>query len=105
MKDLSQIEELPVLNGDVVVLRPWRADDAADVAAMCDDDGTARWLPAMPHPYTLADGKEWVAGAARKWRDERWANFAVDDRATGVLIGSCTVTIGGGASPPPAWRC
>jgi RimJ/RimL family protein N-acetyltransferase len=93
MKDLSQIEELPVLSGDVVMLRPWRDDDAAAVAAMCDDEGTARWLPVMPHPYTLADGEEWVAGAAPKWLEQHWANFAVDDPATGALVGSCGLRI------------
>ena len=93
MKDLSQIEELPVLTGDFVVLRPWRDDDVADVAAMCDDESVARWMPIMPHPYTLADGEEWVAGAAAKWRDEHWANFAVEDPSTGVLVGSCGLRI------------
>ena len=93
MRDLAEIEELPRLSDGRTVLRPWRSDDAAAVTVMCDDDGTARWLPSMPHPYTLADGEEWVGDAARKWREERWANFAVDDPATGVLIGSCGLRV------------
>jgi RimJ/RimL family protein N-acetyltransferase len=93
MRDLSQIEELPVLNGDVVVLRPWRDDDAAAVAEMCDDESVSRWMPIMPHPYTLGDGEEWVGDAARKWREDRAANFAVEDPATGVLVGSCGLRV------------
>ena len=93
MKDLSLIDELPRLSDGRVVLRPWRDDDAAAVAAMCDDESVARWMPIMPHPYTLADGEEWVGDAARKWRDDRWANFAVEDAATSALIGSCGLRI------------
>lgn len=93
MRDLAQICELPLLSGDAITLRPWRADDAAAVAAACDDDAVARWMPLMPRPYTLADGEEWVGDAARKWREERWANFAAVDAATGTLVGSCGLRI------------
>jgi RimJ/RimL family protein N-acetyltransferase len=93
LKDLSQIEELPVLSGDVVALRPWRDDDAAPLAAMCDDESVARWMPLMPRPYTLADGDEWVTGAAGKWREAHWANFAAEHPITGSLVGSCGLRI------------
>ena len=42
--------------------------------------------PALPHPYTVDDGREWVADAARKWREEAWANFAAIDRETGCHV-------------------
>jgi RimJ/RimL family protein N-acetyltransferase len=47
----------------------------------------------MPHPYTLADGEVWVGDAARKWREERWANFAAEDPVTRGLVGSCGLRI------------
>ncbi len=93
MRDLSKIEELPELSDGRVGLRPWRADDAAAAAAMCDDIGVARWMPLMPHPYTLADGLEWVGDAARKWTEESWANFAAVDAVTGALVGSCGLRV------------
>ncbi len=88
MRDLTEIEQLPTLTRAGLTLRPWRADDAADVAAMCDEAEVLRWLPAMPDPYTLADGEEWVGDAERKWREQRWANFAVEDAETGRLAAS-----------------
>jgi RimJ/RimL family protein N-acetyltransferase len=88
MRDLTEIEQLPTLTRGGLTLRPWRADDAADVAAMCDDAEVLRWLPAMPDPYTLADGEEWVGDAERKWREQHWANFAVEDADTGRLAAS-----------------
>ena len=60
---------------------------------MCDDESVSRWMPLMPHPYTLADGEAWVGDAARKWREERWANFAAADPVTGSLMGSCGLRI------------
>ena len=93
MRDLTEIEQLPILTRGGVTLRPWRADHAGAVAAICDDDEVIRWLPAMPNPYTLADGEEWVGNAERKWRELRWANFAVEDAETGRL-----------AAPRPAHR-
>ena len=88
MRDLTEIEQLPILTRGGVTLRPWRADDAGAVAAICDDDEVIHWLPAMPNPYTLADGEEWVGDAERKWREQRWANFAVEDAETGRLAAS-----------------
>ena len=93
MRDLTEIQTLPRLTDGRVVLRPWRADDAAAVAEMCDDEDVSRWMPLMPSPYTLRDGEEWVGDAQRKWHEERWANFAAEDAATNRLAGSCGLRI------------
>ncbi|PPK93398.1 RimJ/RimL family protein N-acetyltransferase [Kineococcus xinjiangensis] len=50
--------DVPVLDGDGVRLRPWRADDAERVVEACDDPRTRRWLPHLPAPYTRAHA-EW----------------------------------------------
>jgi RimJ/RimL family protein N-acetyltransferase len=89
MRDLTEIEQLPTLTGGGVVLRPLQHDDAAGVAVVCDDETAARWIPSLPHPYTLADGEEWVADSARKWREEHWANFAAVHVDTGAHVASC----------------
>jgi RimJ/RimL family protein N-acetyltransferase len=89
MRDLSEIQQLPTLTQGDVTLRPFRDEDAATVAAVCDNEAAARWIPGLPSPYTLDDGREWVSDAARKWRDERWANFAALDTSTGRHIANC----------------
>ncbi len=93
MRDLAEIETLPRLTDGRVVLRAWRADDAGAVAEACDDEDVSRWMPLMPSPYTLRDGEEWVGDAERKWREERWANFAAEDAVTGSLIASCGLRV------------
>ena len=50
MRDLTEIEQLPTLTRGGLNLRPWRPDDAAAVAAICDDADVIRWLPADAEP-------------------------------------------------------
>jgi RimJ/RimL family protein N-acetyltransferase len=72
----------------VVALRPWRPDDAADVARACDDSETQRWLP-VPVPYTLEVGRDYVTGLVpQQWADGEAANVAVTDAVTGELLGA-----------------
>lgn len=93
MRDLDEIAGLPILTGRSVRLRPWREDDAAAVAEMCDDTTISRWMPIMPSPYTVEDGEEWVGDAERKWREDHAANFAVEDVPTGRLVASIGMRI------------
>lgn len=44
-----------------LVLRPWGELDAADLVFGLNDLAVARWLAFVPHPYTLADARRWLA--------------------------------------------
>jgi RimJ/RimL family protein N-acetyltransferase len=78
----------PTLSDAVVTLRPWRADDAAElVAALDGDDEIARWLDSIPQPYTDADARAWLAHAAQSWEEGTACPFAVIDASTGRLLG------------------
>ena len=80
---------VPDLTDGVVRLRPFRPEDAADVARACEDPVSAQWLP-MPSPYTLADGRAYVEQICPTgWADGTEATFAVVDAATGELLGDC----------------
>jgi RimJ/RimL family protein N-acetyltransferase len=92
MKDLKEIEELPVLSDGRLVLRPYRPDDAPAVAAMCQDETALRWLP-MPDPYKQSDAEEWIADAERRWREDRFATWVAVDAGDGRLLGSTSVRI------------
>jgi len=76
-----------VLVGDLVELRQWRPDDAAEVYRICQDAEIQRWTT-VPVPYALQDATGFVGqpfGAGDS------AHFAVEDRATGALAGSMGV--------------
>jgi 8-oxo-dGTP diphosphatase len=38
--------------------------DLIDLVTLAGNWEVARWLATMPHPYTGADGREWIARAA-----------------------------------------
>ncbi|WFE96481.1 GNAT family N-acetyltransferase [Micromonospora sp. WMMD987] len=73
-------------------LRPYRPEDADDLAAGCDDPVNLRFNPTMPRPYTLTDARRWITeGAPAVWR-AGGAAYAIVDAATDRLVG------GGGLS-------
>lgn len=77
------------LTDGVVTLRPFRPEDADDVARACDDPVSARWLP-LPSPYTRADGVAYVSEVVPQgWAAGTEATFAVTDAASGELLGDC----------------
>lgn len=71
-----------------LVLRPYRAEDAADVALACRDELIQRWLP-LPNPYTDADALAWCTEIAPAFRASgvgtEWAAVRLSDAR---LIGS-----------------
>jgi RimJ/RimL family protein N-acetyltransferase len=81
----------PLTDG-VVSLRAWREDDAAElVDALDGDDEIARWLDAIPQPYTAADARAWLAQAVHAWHEGIGAPFAVVEAGTGRLLGGLGV--------------
>src|SRR6267143_5580718 len=41
-------------------MRAHRDDDLADLVALAGSWEIARWVGTIPHPYTQADGREWI---------------------------------------------
>ncbi|MFC4020437.1 GNAT family N-acetyltransferase [Micromonospora sp. GCM10011542] len=71
-----------------VRLRPFRAEDAADVVAGCADPLTQRFLSGLPSPYTEADARSWIdTGAPAAW-EAGGAAYAVADPATDRMLGT-----------------
>ena len=46
-------------------MRLLRNDDLVDLVSLAGNWEVARWLATMPHPYTEADGREWIARVMR----------------------------------------
>lgn len=76
------------LETERLLLRPYRAEDAPDVALACRDELTQRWLP-LPNPYTDADALSWCTEVSRGFRTSgegiEWAAIRRSDQR---LIGS-----------------
>jgi RimJ/RimL family protein N-acetyltransferase len=69
-------------------LRPYRAEDAPDVALACRDELSQRWL-ALPNPYTDAHALTWCTEIAPSFRPSgEGVEAAAIRREDGRLIGS-----------------
>jgi RimJ/RimL family protein N-acetyltransferase len=68
-------------------LRPLREDDLADMVKLIDNWEVACWLSAVPHPYTEADGRRWIALVHQDHATSRPLRFAVTLKETDRLIG------------------
>jgi RimJ/RimL family protein N-acetyltransferase len=81
-----------IFETDRLVLRPPEHNDVPVFAPLMSDFRVARNLgPAVPHPYTLADGHAWVdkMHANRETGDDY--PFGVVLKETGEYIGCCGV--------------
>jgi RimJ/RimL family protein N-acetyltransferase len=72
-------------DGDVTV-RSWCAEDLGELVAAVNDPEIGRWMPAIPHPYSPADGRAYLARAS-----SREGAFAIVDADSGRLLGGITV--------------
>ncbi len=74
----------PVLETERLVLRAPRLEDANVVAALANDRRIAENTARIPHPYRLADAREWIGGANTQ-AGER--SFLIEYE--GGVIGAC----------------
>jgi RimJ/RimL family protein N-acetyltransferase len=78
---------LPHLADGVVVLRPWTLDDAPALMAACREPDISYWC-SLPSPYTYGHAVAWIGDAQPAWSDGRDAHLAVDDAASGEVVGA-----------------
>ena len=94
----------PELVGRRVRLRPWRAEDAPAVLAVCRDAALQRWTE-VPVPYLPRHAEDFVGPIATS----TWAGggglFAVEKLADGGLVGSIpgTAACRATSSCTPCW--
>ena len=84
-----------VLETERLVLRAPQLEDAKTIAALANDRQIAENTARIPHPYKLADAKQWIrVGAPRAGE----ATFLVTLK-DGTIIGACGVDLGDEPTP------
>jgi RimJ/RimL family protein N-acetyltransferase len=68
-------------------MRSLRDDDLLDLVTLAGNWQVARWLATMPHPYSEADGREWVVRVQQDHATSRPRRFGIALRETDRLIG------------------
>lgn len=80
---------IPVLKTSRLILRAPRLEDASPVAALANDRRIAENTARIPHPYKLADAKQWLAQGNKRDGD---ALFMIT-LPNGTIIGACGVSV------------
>ncbi|QWZ06840.1 GNAT family N-acetyltransferase [Nocardioides panacis] len=76
------------VEGEKVVLRPWRLEDAERVVQACTDERTRHWLWRLPDPYTRPDAEDYLASRVELLATGAGVGWAVADARTDELLGS-----------------
>ncbi len=84
------------MNGRVAAMRPWRPEDAEELAARANDRDIWRNLAStFPHPYTLEDAHQWIAYCQTTGEPPTQVALTVDGHLAG----------GGGVEPRSDVEC
>ena len=88
LRDDPERPVAPVIDDELVRLRPWRITDESRIVQGCSDPRTAHWLGRMPRPYTDLDARDYVwSSLAADGAGDR-VHFALADPVTDELLGS-----------------
>jgi ribosomal-protein-alanine N-acetyltransferase len=80
----------PPLTDGVVLLRPWRPEDAAATASWGADPAIVRWT-GVPANYTEAAALAYMASAEAARVAGRSLALAIADAGTSAVLGSCDI--------------
>jgi RimJ/RimL family protein N-acetyltransferase len=76
----------PPLADEAIVLRPWRADDLAELVAAVHDPEVGRWTT-IPFPYTERDGRQYLGRIESDRLAGRELGLAATEPGNGRLLG------------------
>lgn len=73
-----------------LVLRPFVADDLGPLHEILGDAETMRFYPA---PFTLEATRDWIERNQRRYDEDGFGLWVVQERSTGAFLGDCGPTI------------
>ena len=76
-----------VIETERLRIRSLRDDDLPDLFALIGNWEVVRWVSSVPHPYTEADGREWIARVQQDHATGHPRRFAIALKETDRLIG------------------
>ncbi|WP_448207259.1 GNAT family N-acetyltransferase [Azospirillum sp. sgz302134] len=76
-----------------LTLRSFREEDVERFAPLIGDWEVARWLARVPHPYSLEDGRSWVATTARNRAERASLDLLVVRTDDGQPVGGVGVSL------------
>lgn len=77
----------PALGDQEIRLRPWSLEDREAFLSALDDEDIARWT-GFPYSASREDVEQLLTQRVAGWTDGSSATFAIEERPTGVILGS-----------------
>lgn len=76
-----------ILKGNQITLRKLKRSDAADMQRVINHKDIAKWTILIPHPYTLAEARKFIAKCIRHYSKKTAYPLAISSNETGKVIG------------------
>ncbi len=91
--NIAVSDDLPVLETERLVLRPYSLADAPRVQQMCADWEVASTTLGIPHPYPDGAAEKWISTHADGFRQGTEVRLAVTLKPKGPVIGSMGLSV------------
>jgi RimJ/RimL family protein N-acetyltransferase len=88
-----EIDCLPSLETERLVLRPYALADALRVQQMCGDSVVASTTLNLPHPYPDGAAEKWISTHADSFRQGTGVTLAITLRPNRTVIGSVGLSV------------
>jgi len=82
-----------------LVLRRYEDRDVADLVPLATEWDVSRWLPQIPHPYTVRDARTFIAQAQSLVDERREYQLAITRRDDGALLGTIAIHVASRSIP------
>ena len=86
-------DDLPVLETERLVLRPYLMADAPSVQQVCGDRAIADTTLAIPHPYPDGAAEQWISTHAESFRQGTEVTLAITLKPDRPVIGSVALSV------------
>lgn len=82
------MKEIPILETERLILRPFGNADAADVMRLAGDRAIADTTMNIPHPYKEGMAEEWISTHQEVFGKDQGVTFAITRKLDGALVGA-----------------
>ena len=85
------MKQIPTLETEKLVLRPFGPQDAADVQRLAGDRAIADTTLHIPHPYEDGMAEEWISGHQDGFARGQGVTLAITRKTDGTLVGAISL--------------
>lgn len=81
-----------ILETERLQLRPWTLEDAEAMVDCLNHKEVSKWLPGLPHPYTISDAIGFIKGCEKR-KHTNYYDWAIVLKETNTVIGGTALNL------------